>query len=286
MPVENLPNEEWRVCDDYPNYAVSNMGRVKRILTKSGNKTDSLLKSFLWSKRILAVHTCNKGKHSIVRVADLVSKAFMLKPCDAIGVTTKNSNYSDCSVFNLKYTRVTDDSEIGEIWKICKNYPDYAVSNIGRVKRITNGRFTFAGYLLKLNMCKGNSFYPTVNLDKIKVYVHRLVAEEFLGDPGSLHVNHKDGNKQNNKVENLEYCTLEENVRHAHRMGFTNTKGLSHQQGERHGGCKITEEIAKSIKIIACSPNRNMTLKDIAKAFNTTQFIVANITYGQSWKWL
>lgn len=100
---------------------------------------------------------------------------------------------------------------------------NYAVSNFGRVKRLTDGRRTHAGRMMKLTkMSIGYySVGPTINGKNVKMTVHRLVAEAFIGPcPEGHEVNHKDGDKTNNRVDNLEYVTHQENMVHAHTSGL------------------------------------------------------------------
>ena len=105
----------------------------------------------------------------------------------------------------------------------------YEVSNLGRVRRIKfiNGKYNFD----KIKECKQtlNTWgYMTVNLSKNgksnTKRVHRLVAIAFLGE-SNLQIDHIDGNKQNNCVENLEYVTPKENTQRAWKNGLAkNTK--------------------------------------------------------------
>lgn len=110
-----------------------------------------------------------------------------------------------------------------EIWKDIPGYERYAVSNMGRVRsnisgKILSQRRAGNGYL-RVNLRKGNIKYekPTV------MHVHRLVAESFLSSiKGKTCVNHIDGNKTNNHVDNLEWVTSKENTAHAIRNGLMN----------------------------------------------------------------
>ena len=76
--------------------------------------------------------------------------------------------------------------------------------------------------------------------------VHRLVAEAFLGGPHpDLDVNHIDGDKTNNCIENLEWCTREENVRHAVRIGI--------RPGPRRQAVRINELDIEFPSLRACA---------------------------------
>ena len=117
-----------------------------------------------------------------------------------------------------------------EIWKSIKNYEGlYEISNYGRVKsinRLVKGRWGFTKINEKiLNLVFDKDGYLIVTLckdGKQKVgKVHRLVAEAFLDNPNNYPViNHIDGRKENNNVENLEFCTQSHNVKEAYRLGL------------------------------------------------------------------
>lgn len=104
-----------------------------------------------------------------------------------------------------------------EEWKDIAGYElYYQISNIGQVKRKDTGK------ILKNNIRNGYEYVTLcVNGQRKKFYVHRLVAIAFIPNPKSYEqVNHKDGNKSNNKVDNLEWCTQKENLMHAFRTGL------------------------------------------------------------------
>lgn len=105
---------------------------------------------------------------------------------------------------------------MNEIWKDIVGYEGfYQVSNLGRVRSLKCIKRTIFN----------NSGYEIVNL-KVKrkqknKLVHRLVAETFIPNPfNKEQVNHKDGNKKNNSVDNLEWCSRHENMVHAYKQGL------------------------------------------------------------------
>lgn len=123
-----------------------------------------------------------------------------------------------------------------EVWRDITNYEDtYQISNLGNVRSkdrvvlyIDKRKRIFPGQTMKLNIdTKG---YYKVNLRKNNKFkslrIHKLVAEHFLKkEIGKNIVNHKDGNKLNNCVDNLEFVTISENTIHAIRVlkkDFTN----------------------------------------------------------------
>lgn len=111
-----------------------------------------------------------------------------------------------------------------EIWKTIEGYEGiYSVSNLGRVRRDTHPGGRIKNRIRKI--CIGSKGYFQVILSKSSkertFQVHTLMAYAFLGPiPMGYTVNHKDGVKLNNTVENLEYLTKLENNRHAWRMGL------------------------------------------------------------------
>ena len=126
-----------------------------------------------------------------------------------------------------------------EIWKLVADYPNYSVSNYGRVR---NNK---TGYILKpLEVGFGYVVVELWNKNGPKSKkIHRLVAEAFLPNPDKKpQVNHIDGNKKNNRLDNLEWVTASENMKHSYDSKIR----VPHQ--ERPVRIVETGEIFKSVK--------------------------------------
>lgn len=143
-------------------------------------------------------------------------------------------------IYNGKY----DVSSDGEIF-----------SNVGTRKRMI-GKVGNNGYRMVVLTVDGKKLYPMV---------HRLVAEVFIPNPKNLReVNHKDGNKLNNSVDNLEWVTTRENQLHARDMGLK-TK------------CKINKEIANMIRADVG------THRELAKKYGLKKTQIGLIRQNKRW---
>lgn len=114
-----------------------------------------------------------------------------------------------------------------EIWKDIKNYEGlYQVSNFGNVKRISSFRGVNKQYLndyyLK-PLDNGKGYYRiklTKNNSSKRIMLHRIIAEAFiLNELNKPFINHINGNKKDNSIENLEWCTQSENCLHSVKLG-------------------------------------------------------------------
>jgi len=160
-----------------------------------------------------------------------------------------------------------------EIWKDIPNYEGmYQVSNLGNVRSRKYGSFK----LLNLFQCHNGYLNVKLRRDNktFTCYVHRLVLQSFLSN-SKLDVNHKNGIKSDNRLENLEYCSRSENIRHAY------TNGLS-ACGEKHYNSKLTIEQVKEIR----HGHKNKTQQEISRIYNVTQSVISNIRLGKTWKQL
>lgn len=104
-----------------------------------------------------------------------------------------------------------------EIWKQIQGFENYEVSNRGNIRNVTTGK------ILKPEITHKGYFRISLSTNgvKIKKRVHRLVAEAFIENPyNKPQINHKDGNKINNDISNLEWCNNSENMKHAWQNGM------------------------------------------------------------------
>ena len=165
-----------------------------------------------------------------------------------------------------------------ERWLIIDAATDYEISDTGRVRRCVEskrkGRVCVGvekrTYLSK----KGYSYTSLMSNGKMKGFqVHRLVAKAFIGF-SRLTVNHKNGIKHDNRVENLEYVTSKENSRHA----YWDLDVGPH--GEKHHNAKLTEaSIAKIWEL----KDAGLNAYQIAPLIGCTRANICYILRGKAW---
>jgi len=159
-----------------------------------------------------------------------------------------------------------------EQWKVIKEFPDYTVSNLGKVKNaITN-------QILRFYINNRGYYAISVGHKPTKhFYIHRLVMETFVGPcPNGMQVNHLDMNKLNNSLSNLEYCTAQENTNHAMENGAIGF----FCKGEKHPNSKLSvNDVIKirSLVLEGCSDSH------IADIFGVHSSTIGAIRKKENW---
>ena len=156
-----------------------------------------------------------------------------------------------------------------EIWKPVNGFEEkYEISNLGRIKNIKTNQ------ILKMTNKYGD-YFAIILYDKThkkSTRIHRLVAETFIPNPLNLkEVNHIDGNKQNNRVDNLEWCTRSENINHALVNGLSNMDHLNKYNKNKFAN--------KYGKIFQCDKSKQIlnVFKNLEEAYNKTGVCKRNI---------
>lgn len=241
---------------------------------------------------------------------DITAPLYWWKEADTykIGTTANSESTMHCILkqpFNMaqfelpeEEEQITDTffdvkSDIPEneiVTKDIQGFEDYVISNQGEIffkgkTCITaNGRKrTYKSHIVKQAVNSSN--YKKVSLRKDGVmynkYVHRLIAENFIPNPHNLPmVNHKDGNKWNNNISNLEWVTASENAQHAHTQGLANITSYNRYRVGRTARRFDYVEVQEILEKFA----EGYTKKEIATMFNCADSIIGDIINGKTYQ--
>ena len=158
---------------------------------------------------------------------------------------------------------------------ICNYEGLYKIDENGNVFSVRNNKFlkrmTFPSGYEYVHLCNGKG--------KTKLFrVHRLVAETFIPNPdNSPEVNHKDGNKQNNSVDNLEWCTNLENIQHSVKTGLRNAKG------ENNPSAKLTAKDVENIRKEYVPNSKEFGTVALARKYGVSNVMIGKIIRYECW---
>jgi len=165
-----------------------------------------------------------------------------------------------------------------EIWEDIEEYEGYQISSIGNIKSISGKFKSKKDKLLSRRIDKDGYVICAIykNQKRKDFKIHRLVAKAFIPNPENKSmVNHKDGIKDHNWVDNLEWCTQGENEKHAYRTG------LKSHKGENHPYHKLTQKNVDEIR--KRHSNEGLTRKYLSAIFNVSTSQITRIINHTNW---
>jgi len=172
-----------------------------------------------------------------------------------------------------------------EEWKDIERYEGfYQISNLGCVKSLGG----WCGTAKRKEKIRSTSLthdgYVKVRLihqEKDKtVRLHRLVAEAFIPNPENKStVNHKDGNKQNNEVSNLEWADRTEQMIHAYGLGLKTSR-----IGSENANSKLTDQEVREIRTAYVPQSKEFGTVALGKKYGVTNRVIGLIVNGKAYK--
>lgn len=169
-------------------------------------------------------------------------------------------------------------------WKPLSGYENYySISNDGQLVRIATfgGKKRWKPSAIRQNKYGYIKCRTCVDGKKIEHLAHRLVWQTFCGPiPDGMEINHKNGKKHDNRLENLEVCNHSYNIKHSFRvLGRTSPNNPS--LGSRNGSSKLTE---RDIPVIIRLYQSGLSQKDIGKKYGVSQRTISLVTRREKWK--
>jgi hypothetical protein len=175
------------------------------------------------------------------------------------------------------------DQHIDEIWRVIPAYPNYEVSDLGRVRRV-------AGRILKIwtppPPHRKLPYTRVVLSDRgtrtqKTLLLHRLVAQAFIPNPDNKPcVNHINFDVLDARAVNLEWCTRKENALHSYHAGRWG-QFRPQRRGAEHPSAKLTEDDVRKIREMSAS---GMSDAEVAGMFGVSRWSVSEIRDRKTWK--
>lgn len=160
-----------------------------------------------------------------------------------------------------------------EVWKVCEDYPRLEVSNFGGLRHTKSKEPKYK------RVHKSGYIYTQIKIDgKAKsLKVHRLVCQAFLENPEKKpFVNHKNLDKSDNRIENLEWVSVLENNRHA-----IENNAVPVMQGSLNGRAKLNESLVHQV----CKKFQDgLQPKEVVELFGISRQQATKIKAGFAWK--
>lgn len=164
------------------------------------------------------------------------------------------------------------------MWKVCPLNQNYSVNTEGQIKNNRTGR------ILKPWKIKVGYYVIRLGLNGKHHQLHRIVSITFIPtDNYKLDVNHKDGNKLNNRVDNLEWITRSQNCQHAYDNNLSKRRfGHKDSVGSKNSMSIVTEELVKEIR--SKYKTGNYTYQKLGEEYNIHLATIGYIIQRKTWK--
>ena len=262
----------------FEDYLISRDGKLYHLDPVTGTPTDISHIIFDYTKRGVPIYRIvdlkNKEKYLELPLDKLVLNTFV---GDLEGkIIHKDFDYTNCSVNNLIYNlTITKVDNSDSLWinnkefKKMPKYEEYYMSNNGII---------YSGHSnILLRPIMNKFLYFNAHINYKTSLAHRLLYSTWMGEiPEELTINHKDGNKRNNHISNLEAISNSENIRHAQNNGLRPNNRWNEK--DIHDICKMMED--------------NKEFSEIAQSFNISSekekcgfsTLMSDLRRGKIWK--
>jgi len=191
------------------------------------------------------------------------------------------------TIQKLQESATVTDSVFGcsaEEWRDVPGYENmYQVSDRGQIRSI---RSCWKHGFRVMKLSNDRAGYFSVGLQvgekKFRYFVHALVALTFIGErPDGMQINHKNGNKKDNNINNLEYLTPSENARHRFRVLGHVPSRYGKARGEKTGSAKFTEQIVIEIR---GRHRAGQSMKSLSVEYEVRFNSIWSIVHRKTWK--